>query len=79
MNGDHQHLEELELIELALDGLEGRQREAAEAHLQVCPHCRAMLSEAMLLQDGFASLTEEAPAPLGLADSILAKVRNAGH
>lgn len=79
MNGQHRHLEDLEVVEFALDGMEGSARAEAEEHLKVCPHCRAMLAETMLLHDGFAELGNAAPAPGGLVESILAKARETGR
>ena len=66
------HICELDAVEYAVDGMDGADRERAEAHLQGCAYCREMVREVMDLQEGLAQLGAPTPLPEGLADRMVA-------
>ena len=65
----------LELLALRLDsGLTGEEEKALEAHLAVCPDCRAAGAQLAALQEGFPEL-EEIEAPEGFAQGVMDRIR----
>jgi predicted anti-sigma-YlaC factor YlaD len=66
------HICELDAVEYAIDGMDGADRQRAEAHLQGCAYCREMVREVMGLQEGLAQLGADESVPEGLADRVVA-------
>lgn len=65
----------LELLSARLDGvLTGEEERALEAHLAVCPECRALADHLAQLRDGFSGL-EEREAPEGFAQEVMERIR----
>lgn len=65
----------LDLISARLDGmLTGREERELEAHLAVCPQCRALAGELAQLHAAFP-LLEQVRAPEGFARGVMARVR----
>lgn len=72
------HPSELEIIEFALDGIEGtEQREKIARHLKSCRPCRNAVAAAMELHDGLAASVPQVEPPAGLADRLLERVLRA--
>lgn len=65
------HLVEMEVLEYALDGMEGEARERAEEHLRHCGLCRRALRQSMDLQDGLALAVAPVALPEGIADRMI--------
>lgn len=70
------HLSENDLIDFALDGLQGDARLKAEAHLKDCRICRSALRQWMEVQEGLAALAPEQEVPADLSERIIQSVRN---
>lgn len=67
-------LEDEELMEYSLDGLEGKARAKAEEHLKHCQRCREQVREFKGLGEGLALLAPQVEPPCDLADNVLKKV-----
>lgn len=65
----------LELLSARLDSaLTGEEERELEAHLAVCPECRAAEAQLAELRTGFAGL-EEVPAPEGFTQGVMDRIR----
>lgn len=60
--------------EMALDILAGYERATAQAHLNVCPSCRAYVSSLTQVSDRMLALVPGAEPPLGFEDRVLARM-----
>lgn len=65
------HLVEMEVLEYALDGLEGEARGRAEEHLRQCGMCRRALRQAMDMQDGLALAVAPVAPPEGIVGRMV--------
>ena len=70
------HLVELEVLEYALDGMEGQERANAEEHLRRCSMCRKAVRGAMDLHDGLALAGAPVMPPAGLTERIIHNFRS---
>lgn len=65
----------LELLSARLDGMTTSEEERElEAHLAVCPACRALESQLAAIHAAFPEL-EEIPAPEGFAQTVMDRIR----
>lgn len=65
----------LELISARLDGeLTAQEQSELDAHLQICPACRAIANDLDGLHSALADLGE-APAPAALSAAVLSKIK----
>lgn len=51
------------------------ERTRVEEHARVCPKCHRMLETLKRTLEGLRSMSSESPAPAGLADSVIERVR----
>lgn len=59
-----------------LDGeISAAERTRVEEHAHVCPKCHRMLETLKRTLEGLRDLAGESPAPAGLADSVIERVR----
>lgn len=68
-------MNEAELLEFALDGMEGPLRATAEAHLIICKGCREQVALLLDLHLGLATLAEATEVPASLRQRVLDQVR----
>jgi predicted anti-sigma-YlaC factor YlaD len=67
-------LEDEELLEYSLDGLDGKERGRAQEHLGHCQRCREQLREYMSFAEAMALSVPQVEPPTDLADKVLKKV-----
>lgn len=73
-----EHLRD-ELLTAALDGtLSAAEREAVDAHLEVCPRCLGDLELAQGAREALRSLPDEIPPPIDVAAAVRAELAGGG-
>lgn len=58
--------------------LSEHERHRLEAHAGICPECKRMLATLRKTLEGLRGLSGETPAPPGLADSVIERLRGQG-
>jgi hypothetical protein len=71
-------LEDAELLEYSLDGLEGDERVHAESHLKECQRCREQLREYVSFAEAMALSVPQVEPPSALREAVLKKVAESG-